>query len=311
MNDFSGIWLPAEILLLEDLNLTEVVLLSAIIPLALGRPCTAENKHLAKKAKVSSTTVSLAIKSLSEKGYLYIDAGQKRGNERHIWLYSDGVTLFQNLKDPSLRFLKTPLFQNVKDPLSDSYRPYLKNLKSLFKNFKELNKVESKIENKVPTNQPNAAVENFENGEAKNDDFEAEVFQNEPPVAAAPQLPEVWQRVSDEISSNDMCKIMAMRGVKANNLLDVYPEFSNVLSEFIEGERLKSQVPRWKDDNDMKSNFRDWLKTYLPKKREQIDSKGNGTSIKSFTRKAGFEARTTGLKPPGVPPAPTKGFGKL
>ncbi|PMD94870.1 hypothetical protein BWI97_15855 [Siphonobacter sp. BAB-5405] len=157
-----------------------------------------------------------------------------------------------------------------------------------------------------PTNQSEDESDFSENYLSK----KAEGIQKQTPVAAAPFLPEVWQKVYDGISSNDMCQVLAMRGIKANNLLDVYPEFPSVLNEFIEGERLKSQVPRWKDDNDMKSNFRDWLKTYLPKKRDQIDGKGNENDSAGYSKKQFGGAKYAGLKPPGVPPSTSKRFDK-
>ena len=147
MAEFTGIFSPKEILSIKELTLTEKILLSQIIPLCVSEPCYASNSFFAERIGVTETTVSTALKSLDDKGYLQTILDRKVGNKRVIEIFYYNDTLFKNFKDPSLKTLNT-LFKNIKDPLKNSYIPYLKNLKTLFKNLNFIYKDYSKEESK-------------------------------------------------------------------------------------------------------------------------------------------------------------------
>ena len=70
-SDFNGIWIPKEILLDEELTLTEKVYLSEIVSLDDNQECFASNHHFAILfGSNSPTSVSNIIRSLKDKGYI-------------------------------------------------------------------------------------------------------------------------------------------------------------------------------------------------------------------------------------------------
>ncbi|QMW05387.1 helix-turn-helix domain-containing protein [Spirosoma foliorum] len=157
MNDFSGIWLPATVLGLTGLNLSEKVVLSQVIMLSRDGECRAKNDYLSRQTGVTVTTISTTLTRLQKKGYIHIEDGKEQGNKRQMYPSLKSLnTLFKNLKEgdvASLKIFKT-LYKNFKEALKEIERPYLNILYSLFQNFKELiyridNKEENKEENKT------------------------------------------------------------------------------------------------------------------------------------------------------------------
>jgi DNA-binding MarR family transcriptional regulator len=169
MSGFTGIFIPQEILMIEELTLLEKVLLSQVIPLSASGECNASNGYLSKRIGVTETTISTSLKSLENKGYLQTFLNRKEGNKRKIEIFYHGDTLFKIFKDPSESNLKT-LFKNLKDPLKKSYIPYLNNLKTLFKNLNFIYKEDSKEESKEESKD--------DNKEKKNDDGDFESFES-------------------------------------------------------------------------------------------------------------------------------------
>lgn len=207
MSEFTGIWLPAEILSIKELNPTEKIVLGAIIPLAIGRPCTARNKHFSEKVSISETSISLNIKSLEEKGFLCVDPGTEKGNKREIHLFIKDDSLFKIVKDPSLTSLNT-LFNFIKEPLKDSSRPYLRKLKTLFKNVKEpiYIDIESKEENKIESKQSNNSAGGDEKIseswiEKERVEMVAVIAEPIPPDFAAPP-PLFWDDVLPQLTTS-------------------------------------------------------------------------------------------------------------
>ncbi|WP_080057156.1 hypothetical protein [Spirosoma aerolatum] len=172
MNEFTGIWLPAEILAITDLNLTEKVLAAQVVMLSRVGVCRAQNDHLASQTRLTTTTVSQTLKHLKEKGYIIIEAGKEEGNKRIMYPSLKLLqTLCKNLTEGwqkssklTVKVLQS-LYKILTDPLQDSYRPYVKILQTLFKDFtepyirtenKDENKGESKIEKKYTVSGANA-----------------------------------------------------------------------------------------------------------------------------------------------------------
>ncbi|MVM34263.1 hypothetical protein GO755_29805 [Spirosoma sp. HMF4905] len=145
MNEFTGIWLPAEILAISGLNLTEKVLAAQVVMLSRSGECSAKNPYISNQIKLSETSVSTNLNTLFSKGWIVIEDGKSEGNKRIMYPSLKILnTLFKNLKEgvshlspPSLKILKS-LFKFFKEAIQDSERGYLRILKSLFKDFKEL-----------------------------------------------------------------------------------------------------------------------------------------------------------------------------
>ncbi|MGF7213877.1 putative transcriptional regulator [Spirosoma lacussanchae] len=202
MNEFTGIWIPAEILALDDLNLTEKVLASQVLMLSRTGECTAKNAHLSAQVGLTETSISLTLKSLKAKGYICIEDGKDKGNKRQMYPSLKILnTLCKNLKEgwdgvspPSLKILKS-LFKIFKEATQESYTPYLKILNTLFKNLKEPyirneNKEESKIESKeeiecVPVSADAPTLSPTDEAV----DLEEKKESPQPPVPAAPLPP--------------------------------------------------------------------------------------------------------------------------
>lgn len=69
----KGLWIPAEILLNEDLSDKEKIILAIILYLSEEtKSCFASNKYIANIVKVTHERVSKIISSLKDKGYVNI-----------------------------------------------------------------------------------------------------------------------------------------------------------------------------------------------------------------------------------------------
>ena len=70
MQKLKGLWIPAEILLNEDLSDKEKIILSMILYLSEERKsCFASNKYIANIVNVTHERVSKIISALKDKGY--------------------------------------------------------------------------------------------------------------------------------------------------------------------------------------------------------------------------------------------------
>lgn len=82
--DFKGVWIPKEIWLAEDLSWTEKILLVEIDSLAKNDECFATNEHFAQFLHLKKDTVSKAISSLKNKGYIEITLQYREGTKEII-----------------------------------------------------------------------------------------------------------------------------------------------------------------------------------------------------------------------------------
>ena len=74
----KGLWIPAEILLNNDLSDKEKIILSMILYLSDETgSCFASNKYIASIVKVTSDRVSKIVSSLKEKGYVDVNLKYK------------------------------------------------------------------------------------------------------------------------------------------------------------------------------------------------------------------------------------------
>lgn len=73
MQKLKGLWIPAEILLNEELSDKEKIILAMILYLSEEtKSCFASNKYIANIVKVTHERVSKIISSLKDKGYVNI-----------------------------------------------------------------------------------------------------------------------------------------------------------------------------------------------------------------------------------------------
>lgn len=106
---FKGIWIPNYVWLSKDLTLQEKVFLVEIDSLDNNGGCYASNAYFGKFFGLSTTRVSLVIKSLIEKGYLISNINQEQGNKRLL------KTSLTKVKNPIQQKLKHNNKVNNKD----------------------------------------------------------------------------------------------------------------------------------------------------------------------------------------------------
>ena len=120
--DFKGVWIPKTVWLDTRINALEKVILTEIDSLdSSDRGCWASNKHIADFCQCSETKVSTAISKLIKLGYIYIQKFDGRQRE-------------------------------LKSRLSNFERQDFKNCNADFKNLKESNTDNKKINKTINNN---------------------------------------------------------------------------------------------------------------------------------------------------------------
>lgn len=110
--EFKGVWIPREIWLSKDLNMTEKALLVEIDSLSKLGECFATNKHFAEFLQISQNRVSVIISGLVERGYLENEIIYKKGTKQ-----VDKRVL--KIKRP-IHILNTPLCENTNTPICEN-----------------------------------------------------------------------------------------------------------------------------------------------------------------------------------------------
>ena len=82
MQKLKGLWIPAEILLNDDLSDNEKIILSIILYLSEERKsCFASNKYIANIVNVTHERVSKIISALKDKGYVSVKLKYKKDSK--------------------------------------------------------------------------------------------------------------------------------------------------------------------------------------------------------------------------------------
>lgn len=82
MQKLKGIWIPADILLNEDLSDKEKIILSMILYLSEeSKSCFASNKYIANIVNVTHERVSKIISALKDKGYISVKLKYKKDSK--------------------------------------------------------------------------------------------------------------------------------------------------------------------------------------------------------------------------------------
>lgn len=133
--DFKGIWIPKEIWLSKDLTTQEKLFLVEIDSLDNEEGCTAGNQYFADFFEISTTRVSLVIKSLITKGYI-----------------TSKMVYKENSKQISHRVLKVEMStqEKLRGVFNKSYRGYLTKVKGgIEQKLKDNNIINNNINNNI------------------------------------------------------------------------------------------------------------------------------------------------------------------
>lgn len=124
------------------------------------------------------------------------------------------------------------------------------------------------INNNIQTNKPSR--ENFSNAPVKG--FEKKA----PPVAAAPPIQQSlrvidWDHAATIICRSEEARRLGMKAVQATGQGGMYSEFSELVADFIEGNKMVcGDILPWKTEKELRSHFQKWLPKYIPMKAERI-----------------------------------------
>ena len=118
MQKLKGLWIPAEILLNEDLSDKEKIILAIILYLSEEtKSCFASNKYIASIVNVTSDRVSKIVSSLKDKGYVDVNLkykiDTKEIEERQI------IPIVENINRYSEKYLKG-VGKNKGQPIPES-----------------------------------------------------------------------------------------------------------------------------------------------------------------------------------------------
>ena len=167
--EFKGVWIPADIFLIEGLTLQEKLLIITIIGLDNGEGCFAGNDYLAKFIQVSKSTCSNFISKLKDKGIIY-ELKEFDGRKRYIaidkkLLYSLPLINTEAAFEKQLSSLSNIIKQPLKIAKADSEileGSHTNIKKQPLKNSDHIN-IDNNIDINIPTN-----IINKENAELKN-----------------------------------------------------------------------------------------------------------------------------------------------
>lgn len=134
MQKLKGLWIPAEILLNEELSDKEKIILAMILYLSEEtKSCFASNKYIENIVKVKHERVSKIISSLKDKGYVNIKLKYKTDSkeieQRQI------IPIVENVNRCSQKHLEDIDINNYSDSQKQPY-PMGKNDKDIINNIK-------------------------------------------------------------------------------------------------------------------------------------------------------------------------------
>ena len=157
----KGLWIPAEILLNEELTDKEKIILSMILYLSEEtKSCFASNKYIANIVNVTSDRVSKIISSLKEKEYISVKLKYKTDSkeieERQI------LPIVENINRYSQKYLESIGINNDLDSQKQPYHIVEKD-KDIINNIKNKNNYNKGTQNvkKTKANFEERAYEGF------------------------------------------------------------------------------------------------------------------------------------------------------
>ena len=137
MQKLKGLWIPAEILLNEDLSDKEKIILSMILYLSEeSKSCFASNKYIANIVNVTHERVSKIISALKDKGYVSVKLKYKKESkeieERQI------TPIVENINRYSQYIQEGTQTNNYSDSHKQPY-PIVEKDKDIINNIKNKN----------------------------------------------------------------------------------------------------------------------------------------------------------------------------
>ena len=140
MQKLKGLWIPADILLNEDLSDKEKIILSMILYLSEeSKSCFASNKYIANIVNVTHERVSKIISALKDKGYVSVKLKYKKESkeieERQI------TPIVENINRYSEKLQESIDTNNYSDSQNQLYPIYDKD-KDIRKSYNKIKKEE-------------------------------------------------------------------------------------------------------------------------------------------------------------------------
>ena len=152
MQKIKGLWIPAEILLNENLSDKEKIILSIILYLSEEtKSCFASNKYIGKIVNVTNERVSKIISSLKNKEYIKVKLKYKKESkeieERQIIpivknIHRYGQKVQEGIEEnnyPDSRKEPYPMVENDKDIINNIINKNIYNKKTRIKTNKKIN----------------------------------------------------------------------------------------------------------------------------------------------------------------------------
>lgn len=135
MQKLKGLWIPAEILLNEDLSDKEKIILAIILYLSEEtKSCFASNKYIANIVKVTHERVSKIISSLKDKGYVNIKLKYKTDSkeieERQIIPIVENINRYSQKIQEGIEENNYPDSQKQLYPMGENDKDIINNIKN-------------------------------------------------------------------------------------------------------------------------------------------------------------------------------------
>ena len=145
MQKLKGLWIPADILLNEDLSDKEKIILSMILYLSEeSKSCFASNKYIANIVNVTHERVSKIISALKDKGYVSVKLKYKKDSkeieERQI------TPIVENINRYSQDVQESIQTNSYSDSQKQPY-PIVKKDKDIINNIKNKNSYNNGTQN--------------------------------------------------------------------------------------------------------------------------------------------------------------------
>lgn len=145
MQKLKGLWIPAEILLNEELSDKEKIILAIILYLSEEtKTCFASNKYIANIVKVTHERVSKIVSSLKDKGYIRVKLKYKTDSKE---IEQRQITpIVENIKRYSQEVQEGIEIDNYSDSQKQRYSMGKKN-KDIINNIKNKNNYNNAYQN--------------------------------------------------------------------------------------------------------------------------------------------------------------------
>lgn len=147
MQKLKGLWIPAEILLNEELSDKEKIILSMILYLSEEKgSCFASNKYIANIVNVTPERVSKIIRSLKDKRYIKVKLKYKTDSkeieERQITPIVENINRYSQKLQEGIEENNYPDSQKRLYPMGENDKDIINNIKNkkIYNNSSNSNK---------------------------------------------------------------------------------------------------------------------------------------------------------------------------